>query len=135
MSAVFCSSRVREEILGAHSLRHLRSLYENGNGRNFALQGDLDLDPNTVILVHYLTGVTLVRASPRTWSARMSVRMRGSVVTGVHFRNVPITTLGSRVGKCIQGRPARAAAHNSAQFIHSCDVCRLPLDTTEGPGV
>src|SRR5712672_2918775 len=38
----------------------------------------------------------------------------GSATT---HRNVPITTLGSRVGKCFQGRPARAAAHNSAQFI------------------
>ena len=56
----------------------------------------------------------------------------GSATT---HRNVPITALGSRVGKCFQGRPARAAVHNSAQFIHSGDVCRLPLDTTEGPGV
>ena len=58
-------------------------------------------------------------------------QLAGSATT---HRNVPIA-LGSRVGKCLQGRPARTAAHNSAQFFYSGDVCRLPLDTTEGPGV
>jgi hypothetical protein len=47
-------------------------------------------------------------------------------------RNVPMTTLGSKSGKCFQGGPARAGAYNSAQFVHPEGVCRVPLDSTPG---
>ena len=40
----------------------------------------------------------------------------------------------SGVGKCRQGNPATAAAHNPAEFVHSGGVCWAPQNITDGPG-
>ena len=79
------------------------------------------------ISVQFVLALVVVVASVSVSFARQA----GSAAT----RNVPITTLGSRVGKCFQGGPARPAAHNGAQFVHPGGVCRVLLDTTDGPGV
>jgi hypothetical protein len=69
-----------------------------------------------------------------TSPAASLARDAGSAATG----NVPITTIDpSGVGKCFQGSPATAAAHNRhrPQIVHSTGVCWAPQDTTDGPGV
>ena len=39
----------------------------------------------------------------------------------------------SGVGKCRQGNPATAAAHNPAEFVHPGGVCWAPQNITDGP--
>jgi hypothetical protein len=58
----------------------------------------------------------------------------GPAATG----NVPITTIDpGGVGKCFQGSPAPAAAHNRhrSEVVHSNSACWAPRNTTNGPEV
>ncbi len=66
--------------------------------------------------------------------AALFAQHAGSAATG----NVPITTIDpSGAGKCFQGGPATAPAHNRhrPEIVHSNGVCWAPRNTANGPEV